>query len=420
MKVLVLSHYFWPEPIPKPLELAHGLREDGHTVHALTGFPNYPDGILYPGYALRTWRRDRVQGIPVMRTFMYPSHGRSLAGRMLNYASFMVSSIVGGLFSRSFDVMYVWHPPLSIGVAAAAIGAIRGRPFVYDVQDIWPESALATGFLRPGRLVDWMTRLEAAVYRRAAHILVVTEGAKANLVEKGVTPEKITVAPHWYDDEQLRHVPVDGRESLRRRHGWTDRFVIMFAGNIGVLQGLDTVVRACHQLPIGSKVLVSFVGDGVDVPRLKALAAQMAIEDRIAFVERQPASEMGTYFAAADALLVHLRASPLAPLIIPSKTMAYLAARRPIVMASVGAAADIVTQSSAGVVVPPDDPSQLAAAFERIAGCTDAERERMGEQGRRYFEAHFTKQAVLPVYVAALRRCVTPGERRESNDSLSR
>ena len=127
MKILVLSHYFTPEPITKPLEIAEALRDAGHSVQVVTGFPNYPDGKLYPGYPLRLFRRDTIAGIPVIRTWVYPSHGSSRVGRLLNYASFMLSSIAGGLVAGRFDAMYVWHPPLSIGVAAAAITALRQK-----------------------------------------------------------------------------------------------------------------------------------------------------------------------------------------------------------------------------------------------------------------------------------------------------
>jgi glycosyltransferase involved in cell wall biosynthesis len=402
MRILVLSHYFWPEPIPKPLELAEALRDQGHSVHAVTGFPNYPDGRLYDGYALRPWRRDSVHGIPLVRTYMYPSHGTSLAGRVLNYASFMVTSIAGAWLGGRFDVMYVWHPPLSIGVSAAAISWLRRRPFVYDVQDIWPESAVATGFLRPGRVVDWMSRLETFVYRRAARILVVTEGARDNLMRKGVPPGKVIVAPHWYDDEDLRRVSDDARERVRARHAWQDRFVIAFAGNMGVLQGLDTVVEACRQLPTDRRIVVAMIGDGVELPRLKELAKARGVEDRIEFVPRQPAAEIARYYAASDALLVHLRASPLAPLIVPSKTVAYLAAAKPIIMAGVGAAADIVVRAGAGLVVPPDDAAALAAVMMHAASLPAAERIAMGHRGRSYFESHFTRAAALPIYLAAL------------------
>ena len=336
MKILVLSHYFTPEPITKPLDIAEALREAGHSVHVVTGFPNYPDGELYPGYPLRLFRHDVVSDIPVLRTWVFPSHGTSRLGRMLNYGSFMLSSIVGGVLAGPFDVIYVWHPPLSIGVAAAAIGFIRRRGFVYDVQDIWPESAIATGFLRPGRLFNWMARLEKFVYRRAAHIFVITEGAKANLRGKGVPEAKITVAPHWYNEASIRQAGPADRDQIRAQHGWQDRFIVMFAGNMGLLQGLDTVMHACHQLPRSSKILVAMVGDGVDLPGLKQLARRLELDDRVSFVARQSASEMARYFAAADALLVHLRASAAGDLTIPAKTMAYLAAGKPIVVGEYG------------------------------------------------------------------------------------
>ena len=403
LRVLVLSHYFSPEPIPKPLELAEALRDQGHVVQVVTGFPNYPSGELYPGFTLGLTRRDTISRIPVRRMFMYPDHGTSRVGRMLNYGSFMLSAIVGGLLAAPFDVIYVWHPPLSIGVSAAAIARLRRRAFVYDVQDIWPESAIATGYLQPGRLTRWMTSLEKYIYRRAAHILVVTDGAKRNLMEKGVPDDKITVAPHWYDDVDLRNTASDARETIRGRHGWCDRFVVMFAGNIGALQGLDTVLRAAQLLLSTSNVLVVFVGDGSDKARLLQLAKDLGVDSRVQFIARQPQSAMGGYFAAADALLVHLRASSLAPLVIPSKTMAYLAAAKPILMASVGAAADLVTRAGAGITITPDDPNALAQAITVIANLPPAERAEMGQSGRRFFEDHFTKAVTLPIYLQLLR-----------------
>jgi glycosyltransferase involved in cell wall biosynthesis len=400
----VLSHYFCPEPIPKPLELAEALRDDGHTVEVVTGFPNYPSGELYPGFTLGLTRRDTISRIPVRRMFMYPDHGTSRVGRILNYGSFMLSAIVGGLLASPFDVIYVWHPPLSIGLSAAAIAGLRRRAFVYDVQDIWPESAIATGYLRPGRITRWMTSLEKYIYKRAAHILVVTDGAKRNLMEKGVPDAKITVAPHWYDDADFRSVPPDARETIRARHGWCERFVVMFAGNIGALQGLDTVLRACQLVPSTSNVLIAFVGDGSDKTRLLSLAKELGVDARVQFTARQPQSAMGGYFAAADALLVHLRASPLASLVIPSKTIAYLAAAKPIVMASVGAAADLVARADAGITVTPDDPAGLAQAVVEISHLLPAERDEMGQRGRRFFENNFTKAATLPIYLEVLRK----------------
>jgi glycosyltransferase involved in cell wall biosynthesis len=404
MKILVLSQYFTPEPITKPLEIAEALRDAGHTVHVVTGFPNYPDGKLYPGFPLRLFRRDVVAGIPVIRTWVFPSHGSSRLGRLLNYASFMVSSVAGGVVAGRFDAMYVWHPPLSIGVAAAAIAAIRRRQFVYDVLDIWPESAVATGFLRPGRVFDLLTRVETFVYRRAAHLFVVTDGAKANLVAKGVPLDKITVAPPWYDEADMRRVVAPDRDAIRAQRDWHGRFVVMFAGNMGVLQGLDNVLHAAKRLPGDTRILIAMVGDGMDLPRLKQLATELDVTDRVTFVERQPASAMARYFAAADALFVQLRTSPVADFSIPAKTIAYLAAGKPIVVASTGTAADVVLAAEAGIALPPDDPDRLAQAFVQVSRMHAEERARMGRRGRQYFDTHFRKEAILPAYIDALSR----------------
>lgn len=411
MRVLVLTQYFWPEPIPKPLELAKALRDEGHSVQVVTGFPNYPEGRLYPGFGVRVHQRDTVEGFPVCRMLVYPDHGTGLLGRMLNYASFMISGVIGGLLAAPFDVIYVWHPPLSVGVTAAVISLIRRRGFVYDVQDIWPESAIATGFLRPGRLARWMASVERFVYRRAAHILVVTQGAKANLAGKGVPEDKITVASHWYDATEPREAEADSREEIRHRERWNSRFVVMFAGNMGILQGLDTVIQAARELPPDSNVLLALVGDGAEKPRLVRATRELGLEERIQFLGRRPLSEMAGYFAAADALLVHLRASPIAPLIVPTKTIAYLAAGKPIVLASVGAAADIVSHAQAGLFVSPDDPVSLGRAITKMAHLPESEREAMGRRGRMYFEANFTRQVILPTYIDVLRR-VAAAKRR--------
>lgn len=402
--MLVLSHYFWPEPIPKPRELAEALRAGGHQVEVVTGFPNYPEGRLYPGHRLKILSREEIGGITVRRTYMIPDHGKGLAGRLLNYGSFMISGILGGLASARFDVIYVWHPPLSVGITAAIIGLLRRRPFVYDVQDIWPESAVASGFLRPGRVTRWMSRLERQVYRWAGHVLVVTDGAKANLVGKGVRGDKVSVLPHWYDDAEVRTTTAGSREEVREREGWKGRFVVMFAGNLGLMQGLDTIVRACLEIPPESNLLIVLVGGGSDRDRLERLATELSVQGRIQFVQRQPSSAMGSYFAAADALLVHLRSSSLSSMIVPSKTIAYFAAGKPIVMANVGASADLVERSGAGTVVPPDDPLALAAAMLDMSVSTEPERLRMSESGRRFFDENFTREAVLPKYISLLDR----------------
>lgn len=402
MKVLILSQYFDPEPVPKPGDLGRAMRERGHEVQVLTGFPNYPSGVLYPGFRLRLVSREESDGIPMIRTWELPYHGRSVLGRIANYGSFMLSAVAGACLLRRFDVIYVWHPPLTIGVAAWLIGRMRRVPFVYDVQDIWPDAAVLSGLMREGRLVRWMRRLEKFVYRRAAHLFVVTEGARANLIGKGVAPERVSVMPHWIDEEAVRPQPPEVRDEVRRSFGWDHRFVVLFAGNIGLVQGLDTLIDAAASLPAGSRVLFAVAGDGSDLERLRERAQMREATDRIAFLGRQPFDSMSRLMAAADVLLVHLRRSPASRDVIPTKTLAYLAAGRPVVMAMEGAAADLVLEAGAGIAVPPQDAAELCAAVRKLEGMREDEREAYGRRGRAWLLANLRKQDVISRYEKAL------------------
>lgn len=402
MRALILSQYYWPEPIPKPVELAEALQRLGDEVTVITGFPNYPSGQLYPGHRLRMIKTERIRGIPVIRTFEYPYHGTRALGRMLNYLSFMLSAPLGALFSRKFDVIYVWHPPLTVGVAAWVIARLRGVPFVYDVQDIWPEAAVLSGVLRPGRLVSFLSLLERFIYRRASHLIAVTDGARQNLISKGVSPARVSVMPHWFDEAIFRPEAVEARARIRAQNQWVGRFVVMFAGNVGLVQGLETVVRAAKMLATDSNVLIVVIGDGADRSRLGDLVSILGVQDRVQFVDRQPLEQMPFWMAAADCLLVHLKHSELSNYVIPTKTLAYLASAQPILMAMRGAAADLVQKSGAGVVVEPESPSALAEGIVRLSQMSDDARAAMGRAGREYLRSNLSREVVLPRYRALL------------------
>jgi colanic acid biosynthesis glycosyl transferase WcaI len=403
MRFLILSQYYTPEPVPKPAELAHALTERGHTVSVLTGFPNYPSGRTYDGFRVSPWKREQIEGINVTRTFEFPYHGKNVVGRILNYFSFMLTAPIGSLLTPAFDAIYVWHPPLTIGVSAWLIARMRRVPFVYDVQDIWPETAVVSGVLKHGWLVDLMYKLERFVYRKADHLLVVTEGARNNLMAKGIAPSKLSVMPHWVE-ESLFQQPRDAsvRSALRRKYGWDDRFVVLFAGNIGMMQGLDTVLRAADRLRSMPRVLIVFVGDGTDKARLIQERDRMGLD--IQFIDRQPADQIPGFMAGADALLVHLKRSELSQDIIPTKTLAYLAAAKPIIMAMEGASADLVSEAAAGVTVPPEDHESLAEAIESLTRTSEAELAMMGERGRQYLLNNMSKQQVISRYEEILIR----------------
>ncbi|MDQ2901660.1 MAG: glycosyltransferase family 4 protein, partial [Acidobacteriota bacterium] len=244
---------------------------------------------------------------------------------------------------------------------------------------------------------------EKFVYRKAAYLFVVTQGARANLIGKGVPPSKVSVMPHWIDELAFARDDPDRRASVRRERGWEGRFVVMFAGNMGIVQGLDQVVKAAGELKEVEDVLIVFVGDGADKRRLVDLAAEAGLAGTVQFLNRVPADSMPDLMAAADTLLVHLKYSQLSEYIIPSKTYAYLAAGKPILMAMRGAAADLVSESQAGVVLPPENPAFLGEAILRLRALPESERARLGMNGRRFLEARFSKKDVLSQYEKKLR-----------------
>ncbi len=397
MRILILSQYYDPEPVPKPSDLACALTKRGHTVSVITGIPNYPLGRVYAGYRLRLFQREDVDGVPVIRCIVFPYHGHSALGRIVSYFSFLLSAMVAGCFSPPCDLIYVWHPPLTIGIAAWLIGFVKRAPFVYDVQDIWPESLIAAGKISNPLVVRAIHQMERFVYKRAEHLLVVTSGAKNNLVNKGVPPDKITAAGLWVD---IARFTLDSRGKdldIRARYRLGDRLVIMYTGNMGYLQGLETVVCCAEILRENKDIIFVLVGDGIDRERLVLLVKELALQN-VLFIESQPISDIPTFLSCADILLVHLKEPGMLDLVIPGKTLAYLASGRPIIMAMNGEGARLLTQAKAGLVVPPGDPKEMSKAVLHLSGLTQRERDSLGENGRAYLQCHFSKEKVMQQY----------------------
>jgi glycosyltransferase involved in cell wall biosynthesis len=404
-RILVLSIYHDPEPIPKTGELARELRRRGHDVTVVTAFPHYPSGRLYPGYRLALWRWEVLEGVRVLRTFIYPYHGRQSALRIVNYLSWMVSSIQAAWLVPACDVIYVWHPPLTVGVSAWVISRLKRAPYVYDVQDLWPESALVSGLMRNGRLVTLLYRLADWVYKRAPRILVVSRAAEEHLRCRGVAPDKIFVARHWLDPAAFE---LPATRDIRSELGWSGKFIVMFAGNLGMVQGLETVIEAARLLRDRLDVEFVLVGDGADRARLEDLVARNRLVN-VRFLGYHPATEMPAFLRAADALLVHLRRSEIADHAIPSKILSYMAAGRPIVCATHGAAAELIGEAGAGVTATPSDPVSMVDAINRLASLSPEARAQLGRNGHAYMASHFSKQVVIDEYE---RLIVSLAERR--------
>lgn len=384
MRILMLSQWFTPEP-NLTLPLAKGLTELGHEVQVLTGFPNYPGGKVYPGYRIRLWQREVVEGFPVLRVALYPSHDTSAWKRIANYFSFAASSSTVGLaLTAPVDAVYVYHPPLTAGLPALWFRWLRGVPFVYHIQDLWPDTLTATGMLNNGRALKVVGKFCQWVYYNADRLVVISPGFKEALVQRGVTEAKVEVIYNWCDESSLECQVSD--PALAQKTGMAGRFNILFAGTMGLAQALGSVLEAAVLVKrCCPAVQFVFVGGGVEVERLKRMAREKAL-DNVLFLERRPLSEIGGIIALADVLLVHLKDDPLFRITIPGKTQAYLWAGKPILMGIRGDAADLVEQAGAGVACIPEDPRSIAEAIEKLYRTPRADLDAMGARGRLFYE----------------------------------
>lgn len=406
MRVLFLTQWYKPEPAPLQHDLARSLVAKGHNVTVLTGFPNYPSGRLYPGYRVKLLQREVLDGVPLVRVPLYPEHSRSAIGRVLNYASFSASAATLGMTAVARpDVLFVYHPPLTVGVPAYILSRLWRVPYVIQIQDMWPETLSATGMLHNRRVLESIGQFASWVYSKAEAICVISPGFRRNLLAKGVPDNKIYTISNWIDPDNSTCSAPD--EALAIKLGLAQRFNVMFAGNLGEAQDLETVIAAAELLKDLDRVQFVFVGDGVAMPHLQAEVIRRSVGN-VKFLGRYDIEQMQRLYALADVLLIHLKDEPLFRITIPSKTFAYMATGKPILAAVAGDAADVVEAVGAGITCPPSSPEQLANAVRRLYGMDPDALRAFGDNGRQAAETTYSRQNLTQhieqVLLAAARR----------------
>ncbi len=392
LRVTFLTHYFPPEVGPAQVrlfELAKRLIGAGETVTVVTGFPNYPTGVIAPGYGGKMFMEDHVDGIRVLRTWVFATRGRGFLSRILNYLSFPVFSLLAIRKLGRTDVIYVQSPPLFTGLAALWFARLKRAPFIFNVSDIWPQSAVELGVLRNRFAIRISEMLERHIYRRAARITVPTPGILERLVARGVPREKLFLLTNGVDTAAYQ-VGVPDLE-LASRLGLDGHKVFMYAGLHGLAQGLDVILEAA-KLTRNTDILYVLVGDGAEKAELVAKAEAEGIAN-VRFLPIQPTSTLPAVLNLAYATIIPLRRLELFKAALPSKLFDSMAAGRPIVAPLWGEAAALVEAAACGVVVEPEDARAVQRAVETLAA-DPALAHRLGEQGRRYVVEHFDRDDI--------------------------
>ena len=395
MKVLILTYNFPPETgsaSAKMFELADYLFKKGHKVTVLTGFPNYPIGIIYDGYKQKLFLKEQGNGFKIIRTWVFTSPKRNkFLPRFLNYTSFMITSVLAGILAGKHDLIYVYLPPIHLGVTAYIVSRIYRMPFILWVNDLWPAAPIALGFLKNSVLIKLAYYIEAFVYRKARKVAVYSLQMKDVLIRKGIPEKKIEIHPLWISTDS--YIPKPKDQSILEQYNLKDKFVVMHAGNMGFAQSLEVVIDCARLLEENTKIVFVLIGSGDERDKLIQLKESYGLKN-ILFIPQQPGEKMAFFFSVADILLVHVKWAEHRYGTIPEKTLAYMSCGKPILIASQEAASYLIRKAMCGLAIEPDNPRAMAEAIDQLMK-NDELRKTMGGNARNYVVKYFSREVVL-------------------------
>jgi glycosyltransferase involved in cell wall biosynthesis len=406
MHILFLSDNFPPEtnaPASRTYEHAKRWVDAGHRVIVITGAPNFPSGKVHPGYRNSLCRREAMDGIEVIRVWTYITANEGFLRRSLDYLSFMVTGAMAALFVRRADVVVGTSPQFFTPCAAWLVAALRRKPFVFELRDLWPDSILAVGAMRETAAIRGLRKVEYFLYRKAARIVSVTRSFKNVLSGNGVDPAKIAVVPNGVD--LAAYEPGEKPGPLLARLGLEGKFVAAYVGTIGMAHGLDTIVSAAERLRGRPDIAFVLVGTGAEHASLARHCEDHGLRNVI-FVGPVSKVEVRDYWKMCDVALVLLRDTALFSHVIPSKMFEAMGMERPIILGVRGESREILERAQAGIGITPQSVDELVAALLRLADDASL-RQRMGRDGRAFVAREFNRDRLagemLEVLVGAAR-----------------
>ena len=417
MKILYVSQYFPPEmgaPAARAAELSHHWARLGHDVTVLTGFPNHPTGVVPEEWRSRLrglHYKENVDGVRVVRTWLWPLPNRKAHERIRNYASFCFSSAISGLDLEKPDVVIGTSPQLLVALSGWWLAWWKRVPFVFEVRDLWPESLAAVGAGGEGSLLHrTLGAIAGFLYRRASHIVVVTPAFKDHLIRHWQVPEaKISIVENGVETNLFHLDPA--APAARTELHLEDRFLICYIGTMGMAHGLETLIAAAERLQSALPAATFLViGEGAEKQRIVELAAARSLPN-IRFLDQQARERIPAYISAADVCLVMLKKTELFKTVIPTKLLEYMACERPVIVAVDGQARQIVEAAGAGVFVEPEDSDALVQAVLNLSS-DPQRRQRMGATGREYIVRRLSRERTAQDYLTVLDE-LTGAEKRQ-------
>jgi glycosyltransferase involved in cell wall biosynthesis len=403
MRILFLSHYFPPEvnaPASRTYDHAkRWVQEPDIKVTVITNHPNHPNGILYPGYQNRWVTREEKDGVDVYRVKTYLAPNKGFLRRTLNYLFFMVASVIAAIRLPKPDVVVATSPQFFCAVAGYLVSRMKKSPFVFELRDIWPESIITVGAMRPSLPIRLLEKLELFLYRKSTRVIALTDAFKENLISRGIIPSKIEVIKNGVDLSFFHPGPVP--TDLIDELGVDGRFVASYIGTVGMAHAVEKIVEVAEKLKGVREILFLVVGEGANKEKIQYLATKKGLSN-IKILPGVSKGRVRDYYAVTNLNLVTLRNTPLFRTVIPSKIFEIMAMGRPILCAVDGECREIIEQSGSGVYVEPENVDQMAETILQLWKRRDT-LGKMGENGRVFVERYFNRDDLAKIYLGLLR-----------------
>ena len=399
MRVLVVSQYFWPEEF-QINGMVRSLVERVMQVDVLTGKPNYPEGRFFDGYRAWGCQTEHWMGATVYRVPLLARGAKNAVRLVLNYLSFVLSALAFApwlLRGRQYDAIFVYAPsPILQVIPALFLGWLKRCRVIVWVQDLWPQSLAATGYVRSPRILHWTEKVVRFIYRHTDLLLVQSRAFEAQVVAlapgKKIVYFPNSVDPLFCDPAEMVLPQIEQLNS---------GFPVMFAGNIGAGQSVETIVEAAALLQQFGEIQFVVLGLGSRHAWMLEQVRTRGLHN-LHLPGRFPIQTMPGLMQKAGALLVTLADQPVFAATIPNKIQAYMAAGRPILACLNGEGARIVVEADAGLAIPAQDAQGLANAVLKLYWMPPDERFRLGDNGRRYYKAHFDRDTLVDKLVGYL------------------
>jgi len=385
MKILFVSHYFPPEvnaPANRTHEHCRRWVQDGHEVTVITGVPNHPRGQIFAGYDNRWIQEETIDGIRVVRTWMYLTPNAGFSRRVANYLLFAFTAVLASFRAGKPDLVIATSPQFFVGIAGAIISKLKRCPFVLEIRDLWPKSVVELGQLKEGPILSSLEALERWLYRSAAGVVVNTLTFRDHIMERGVAEDDIELIYNGIDPTLFKPRPKN--EALLKEHGLTNYFTVGYVGTLGLAHGLTLLVDVAERFKGRAEVRFVLIGDGADRSKLEAEVERRGL-DNVVMLGLQPRDAMPDWIASIDLLLVMLRDLPVFETVIPSKIFEFLAQERPVVLAGKGEIRRMMEEAGGALVIDPEVEDQMVGAIENVMDHPDQAMQR-AESGRQWVE----------------------------------